>query len=268
MFRNALALLPLLRFLPDLPAELILRLPPSLVLALGQTVSQNLTDEKLQPALRERRESLEEHFPSWTMNHSSSKSAPPSRTPARGPSGPELPPFENSGMQGPVSRRDLYFQTLKLYFFQLFRPGPVFVDLSHRALQATPWGMNWKPAPLFFRAPEHFSAAMLDIYGGLYEEREDQFQSGLDALNLGPMKDIFRSHFMGGDVEALQFKPAVLKESFHRMLNGLRDLKEPPTVELAFLALSLFCLYEGLHDAPPLNAKTAYREARPGVHFC
>lgn len=232
--------LPLLRFLPDLPVDLILKMPPNLLSSMTTDIIENMKTKNQNNARKQRSESF--------TNISSSS-------------------VYSIKMKQPEGRSDSKNRTrtgetvLFCYFFQLFDARPVFVDLSERSMHFKKDQCFWDPAPLYFQPGALFTESIRMIYSGLYHENPDQFESGLDRLNLVQMKDIFMDHFASGNVEALVFKPEVMKESFRTMLSRLDSLEADPPVELAFLALSLMCLYDALQNYGPLNARKCYELA-------
>jgi hypothetical protein len=99
-----------------------------------------------------------------------------------------------------------------------------------------------------------FLAALRDLYAGSYLGDAARFDAAIARLSLEPARDVFLSHFGGGDQREVRFERATFVHTFHDAFLACRDAPPGPggaprpPLHGNFLALGLYLatLYEHL----------------------
>jgi hypothetical protein len=112
----------------------------------------------------------------------------------------------------------------------------------------------WRPGWLYVRWDAAFLAALRDLYAGYYLGDAARFDAAIARLSLEPARDVFLSHFGGGDQREVRFERATFVHTFHDAFLACRDAPPGPggaprpPLHGNFLALGLYLatLYEHL----------------------
>ncbi len=145
-------------------------------------------------------------------------------------------------------------RVLTLYFQQLLHHDVALLDLRADRFRADAPGTVWRPGWLHVRWDPAFLAALRDLYGGYYLADDARFESAIARLSLDPARDVFLSHFGGGDQREVRFERATFVRTFHQAFLACRDAPAGPggtaraPLHGNFLALGLYLatLYEHL----------------------
>jgi hypothetical protein len=145
-------------------------------------------------------------------------------------------------------------RVLTLYFHQLIKHDVALLDLRADRFRQDGAGSSWRPGWLHVTWDPTFLAALRDLYGGYYLGDSARFDSAVARLSLEPARDVFLSHFGGGDQREVRFERATFVHTFHQAFLACRDAPEGAggapraTLHGNFLALGLYLatLYEHL----------------------
>jgi hypothetical protein len=123
---------------------------------------------------------------------------------------------------------------------------------------------------VYVRWDPEFLAAVRDLYGGYYLGETARFDAAIDRLSLQPARDVFLSHFGGGDQREVRFERSTFVHTFHDAFIACRDASAAPggaaraPLHGNFLALGLYLatLYEHLERLGlEFDVRAAYTEA-------
>ena len=91
-----------------------------------------------------------------------------------------------------------------------------------------------------------FQRPLRQIYRGFYQDDDEQFRRGLEALDLLAVEDLFRKHFGEDHQRAVTFCLDEFKETFHEILDECKREGIGLHYQFGALGIYLACLYDHL----------------------
>jgi hypothetical protein len=148
---------------------------------------------------------------------------------------------------------------LEIYFAQLCRCDVNILDLRTKAFTQS---RQWSPSAIYYRWSPTFRDGIQKMYRGFYHDDAELFLAGLRRLDLEHAADIFKTHFGAGSQDAVTFKLAEFKKSFHAIFLACKDHKTKLHPDFFALGVYLVCLYENLESlGVPMNVRRAFLKA-------
>ncbi|MES1185707.1 MAG: hypothetical protein ABUL60_17980 [Myxococcales bacterium] len=180
------------------------------------------------------------------------------------------------GALDPETRAAIGSSVLSLYFHQLQRPGPWFLDLrprhfawddARRSLTFYPSGLWYEPNPAFRRRVQ-------SLYEGFYRQDQAALAMGLELYGwdshpspgFAPrIQRLLRDHFGPGDSPKIRFSIVHFRSTFDRIFREAADSNAKLHPELTFLGVGLVGLYLTLEQLQvPLDPRRAFEANAPG----
>lgn len=163
-------------------------------------------------------------------------------------------PRSHSGDRDPGDR------LLELYFAQLARPGPAFLDLRSDRFQMDESDLLlWSPNGLWIDFSAEFTSSMNDLYGGFYEDNADRLKHAIKRLGLWPeglpvdgqnqLLGLLEDHFGQGRTEPMRFEVSHFVQSFDALFLFLKTHKIRVSEEFLFLGIQILTLYMHLEKS-------------------
>ncbi len=151
---------------------------------------------------------------------------------------------------------------LKLYFASILSPTAFFLDLRSEQFHVDGMRLEWQPKAWIHGWSPAFQKALQSIYQGFYEDRPEDFQQGLKALNLEHAEKLFLEIFGEARDHEVWFRLDQFQASFHRVFVSCLTHKTQLHPEFLPLGLLLFGLYEHAQRlGVPLKPKLAWQMA-------
>lgn len=156
-------------------------------------------------------------------------------------------------------------QVLTLFFHQIYRDGPILLDLRrcHFCPKKDSDRLNFIATPLYCTWSPSFRTAMRDLYASFYgDASRADFMSALTALGIAPAADAFERAFGGARKNAARFLLTEFRATFHEVF--LRCLETRTTLQADFLTLgiALATLYDHLElDGGTYDVAACYARA-------
>ncbi len=165
-----------------------------------------------------------------------------------------MPGVDDPRQNPPSSWEDPGSRVLQLYFIQLRRQGPLFLDLRHERFEEQPnGGLLWAPNGLWTALTEPFAAAVVDLYQGFYGDDGALLVDALGRLGLWPhslapegrtqLLGLLEDHFGQGRSHPMAFEVRHFVGSFDALFVFLRDQRIRVSEEFLFLGLMILTLY-------------------------
>lgn len=147
---------------------------------------------------------------------------------------------------------------LELYFRQIARPGPMFLDLRLAGFSVHENLIQWNPTSLWAEFSEDFVAGLSDLYAGFYGLDDELFQRGLLKSGLtqshwsdedkAHMAELFRAHFGTALDTPMAFNLEAFQKSFQTVFAFLLEKKVKLTTDFLLLGVMLVTLYLSLEE--------------------
>lgn len=159
---------------------------------------------------------------------------------------------------GEVARHMVGEKILELYFKQITRPGPMFLDLRLSGFGVEENQIVWNPTTLWGEFSSDFVTGLKDLYAGFYGQNDQLFQqgllkSGLTAIDWSntdkeKMAQLFRAHFGSALNEPMSFRLMSFQQSFQAVFAFLLEKKVKLTTDFLLLGVMLVTLYLALEE--------------------
>jgi predicted unusual protein kinase regulating ubiquinone biosynthesis (AarF/ABC1/UbiB family) len=147
---------------------------------------------------------------------------------------------------------------LAVYFKQLTRPGPMFLDLRLSGFGIANNQVAWNPTSLWSEFSPGFVEGLGDLYGGFYGQDKTRFEKGLEKTGLiqpswsaedrDRMATLFRAHFGQALDAPMSFKLETFQKSFQAVFTFLMEKKVHLTTDFLLLGVMLVTLYLSLEE--------------------
>ncbi len=174
---------------------------------------------------------------------------------------PQSVKFTNSNPKmpaGDVARHMVGEKILELYFKQITRPGPMFLDLRLNGFGVEENQIVWNPSTLWGEFSTDFVTGLKDLYAGFYGQDDQLFQQGLLRSGLTSsdwseadkqkMAQLFRAHFGSALDEPMAFRLKSFQQSFQAVFAFLLEKKVKLTTDFLLLGVMLVTLYLALEE--------------------
>lgn len=158
----------------------------------------------------------------------------------------------------PESRQMLGEKILAVYFKQLTRPGPMFLDLRLSGFGIADNQVAWNPTSLWGEFSPGFVEGLGDLYAGFYGQDDARFERGLEksgltqaswpAADRARMATLFRAHFGQALDAPMKFRLATFQQSFQAVFTFLLEKKVHLTTDFLLLGVMLVTLYLSLEE--------------------
>lgn len=142
---------------------------------------------------------------------------------------------------------------LKLYFYQVLKPGPLFLDLNLKNFYRDEDSFIWSPKAFWGEFSEPFQKGLKDIYQGYYLNEDQLFRSGLYTTGLihqdwkesdiTKLEGLFKNHFGGVKQDAISFNLKEFQDSFKNIFHFLMEKKVKLSTDFLLLGVVLTTLY-------------------------
>ena len=170
----------------------------------------------------------------------------------------------------PETRAEIGSRVLGLYFHQLHRRGPWFLDLRprHFAWDDAQRTLTFFPSGLWFEPDPDFRQRVQSLYEGFYRQDSSALASGVELYSWQSqatagfarrIERLLRDHFGSRDTPEVSFEIAHFSTTFDRIFREAADSKAKLHPELTFLGVGLVGLYLTLEQLQvPLDPRQAY----------
>jgi predicted unusual protein kinase regulating ubiquinone biosynthesis (AarF/ABC1/UbiB family) len=159
---------------------------------------------------------------------------------------------------GSVARRMVGEKILEIYFDQITRPAPMFLDLRLNRFGVEENQIVWNPSSLWGEFSPDFVKGLKDLYAGFYGQDDQLFQLGLLKSGLvsnewsiadkEKMAHLFRAHFGSALDEPMAFRLKSFQQSFQAVFAFLLEKKVKLTTDFLLLGVMLVTLYLALEE--------------------
>lgn len=159
---------------------------------------------------------------------------------------------------------------LSLYFHQLHRQGPWFLDLRprHFAWDDAQRALIFFPSGLWYEPDADFRRRVQALYTGFYRHDRAALGTGIELYGWQSeplagfphrIERLLRDHFGAGDAAQIRFSIAHFRSTFDRIFRETAESKAKLHPELTFLGVGLVGLYLTLEQLDvPLDARHAF----------
>ncbi|MBL7665821.1 MAG: hypothetical protein JNM93_11860 [Bacteriovoracaceae bacterium] len=155
-----------------------------------------------------------------------------------------------------ASSNDLGQAVLEFYFFQIFNPDGLFLDLRLKNfIKDKNNHVSYVPNGFWIQWQETFRLGLISIYQGFYKKDDEKLEWGLLQVGLidrkmpkekcDEVKKMLLAH-LGGDYENQTFYVADFTKSFERFFQFLQKNKIRLSVDFLYLGIYLASLYHSL----------------------
>jgi hypothetical protein len=170
----------------------------------------------------------------------------------------------------PKTRAAIGSRVLGLYFHQLHRPGPWFLDLRprHFAWDDAKRTLTFFPSGLWYEPDPDFRRRVQSLYAGFYRHDRAELATGIELYSWDSrpspgfpqrIEQLLREHFGAGDASEIRFSIAHFRSTFDRIFRETADSKAKLHPELTFLGVGLVGLYLTLEQLDvALNPRGAF----------
>jgi hypothetical protein len=179
------------------------------------------------------------------------------------------------GTLSPETRAAIGASVLGLYFHQLHRRVPWFLDLRprHFAWDAAGRCLSFFPSGLWYEPEPGFKRRVQALYAGFYRQDQPALATGVELYGWESrpsagfaqrIERLLREHFGPGDAPQLRFSIANFRSTFDRIFRETADSKAKLHPELTFLGVGLVGLYLTLEQLQvPLDPRRAFEASAP-----
>ncbi len=145
-----------------------------------------------------------------------------------------------------LSSHERGHRVLRLYFHQLYAPGPTLLDLRAKTFSHGSDVLFWTGGAVYVAWDDTFISMLRSLYAGYYRDDAEEFRAALDALGLDVAEKEIRSHFGGADPSAVSFALPRFRTTFLDIFRRCREADSKIHPDFVPLGVYLTCLYQHL----------------------
>ena len=154
---------------------------------------------------------------------------------------------------------------LTLYFHQLFDEAPTLLDLRRRCFEPADGELVWAPTRLYVEWDDNFIDGVRSMYRGFYQADDEEFERGLERLDLHGLGEVFLAHFGEGDQRSVHFEIDHFHSTFADILDRCDEEDRSLHHNFAALGVYLSCLYDHLEGlGGSFDVRGAFERATGG----
>lgn len=176
----------------------------------------------------------------------------------------------DTGALSAETRAMIGTRVLELYFHQIHRRSPWFLDLRprHFAWNDARHSLTFFPSALWHAPDRDFRQRVQSLYAGFYRQSPAVLAQGIELYSWGSrplpgfsqrIEQLLREHFGASDGRATRFSVAHFRSTFECIFREMSDSRAKLHPDLTFLGVGLVGLYLTLEQlAVPLDPRRAF----------